>query len=305
MNEITKFSNPLKQGMVTFQDVIKHLTEQDLFIKSIINFSHGYDQTIISFARLPENEKDKSDGRFIYFAKGNKIENIRFLKTGIVLIDQSAIEKINGFSKDVIYVIVKDAEQAWISTANRFYKSFNEQYVKYLDWHNDRFQSKEHELNVYHLFGSKPIMGAYNMIGKDGFGYKQDENQRWQKVPHLGFVWIGDDVSIGNGVSIDRATIGLTKIEHGVKIDNNVHIAHNVVIGNDSLIIANAMIGGSATIGYNCWIGPGACINNQITIGDNVLIGTGSVVTKNVPSGQVWAGNPARYMRENLKLIKE
>ena len=51
------------------------------------------------------------------------------------------------------------------------------------------------------------------------------------KVIHSGNVVIEDDVEIGSNCSIDRATLGSTKIMNGVKIDNLVQIAHNVTIG--------------------------------------------------------------------------
>lgn len=51
-------------------------------------------------------------------------------------------------------------------------------------------------------------------------------------------------------------------------------------------------------IGKNCWIGAGVIIVPGITIGDNVVIGAGSVVTKNLPSNVVAAGNPCKILRE-------
>lgn len=51
-------------------------------------------------------------------------------------------------------------------------------------------------------------------------------------------------------------------------------------------------------IGRNCWIGAGALIMPGITIGDNVVVGAGSVVTKDLPSNVVAAGNPCRILRE-------
>lgn len=51
-------------------------------------------------------------------------------------------------------------------------------------------------------------------------------------------------------------------------------------------------------IGRNCWIGAGAIIMPGVTIGDNTVIGAGSIVTKDIPSNVVAAGNPCRIMRE-------
>ena len=51
-------------------------------------------------------------------------------------------------------------------------------------------------------------------------------------------------------------------------------------------------------IGNNCWIGYGVFIKEGVTIGDNVVIGAGSVVTKDIPSNSIAAGNPARVIKQ-------
>lgn len=51
-------------------------------------------------------------------------------------------------------------------------------------------------------------------------------------------------------------------------------------------------------IGKNCWLGAGVIVMPGITIGDNVVVGAGSIVTKDIPSNVVAAGNPCRVLRE-------
>ena len=122
-----------------------------------------------------------------------------------------------------------------------------------------------------------------------------------------GRVIIEDDVEIGTNTSIDRGTLGNTLIKTGVKIDNLVHIAHNVTIGKHTMIIANSLIGGSTIIGDHCWIAPSATIRDAVNVGDNVTIGMGAVVTKDIPSGEIWAGSPARRMdilKEQIKKLE-
>ena len=51
-------------------------------------------------------------------------------------------------------------------------------------------------------------------------------------------------------------------------------------------------------IGRNCWLGAGVIVLPGITIGDNTVVGAGSVVTRDLPSGVVAAGNPCRVLRE-------
>lgn len=52
------------------------------------------------------------------------------------------------------------------------------------------------------------------------------------------------------------------------------------------------------------WIGGGSIILKGVVIGEYSVIGAGSVVTRSVPAGEIWAGNPARFIRK-LDEIKE
>ncbi len=136
------------------------------------------------------------------------------------------------------------------------------------------------------------------VIGKDGFGYSKNEIGVLERFPHLGGVIIEDDVEIGANSCIDRGTLGNTIIRQGAKIDNLVHIAHNVVIGRNSVVVAQTMIGGSVSVGDNAWIAPSVCIRDGVSVGDGALIGMGALITKDVPPREVWAGVPAKKLRD-------
>lgn len=140
----------------------------------------------------------------------------------------------------------------------------------------------------------KVIIGANNTIGGVGFGYEPDEEGQYELMPHIGNVHLSEGVEIGNNTCIDRAVMGSTFLGKNVKVDNLVHIAHGVEIGENSLIIANAMIAGSVKIGANTWVSPSSSIRQKLEIGDGSLVGMGAVVVKNVASGEVVAGNPAK-----------
>lgn len=59
------------------------------------------------------------------------------------------------------------------------------------------------------------------------------------------------------------------------------------------------------TIGNNVWIGGSVCVMPGVTIGDNTIIGGGSVVTKDIPSGVIAAGNPCRVIRKITEADKD
>ncbi len=142
------------------------------------------------------------------------------------------------------------------------------------------------------IIGNRVIIHSGSVIGSDGFGFAPD-GKKYYKIPQTGIVRIDDDVEIGAGNTIDRATFGKTWICRGVKTDNLVHIAHNVTVGEDTVIVAQTGIAGSATIGRHVAISGQVAIVGHITVGDNVQIAGKAGVTKSVESGEVLSGTPA------------
>lgn len=153
--------------------------------------------------------------------------------------------------------------------------------------------------------GDNVKIGSNTTIGENGFGYSKLENGEIELFPHYGRVLIKEEVHIGNNTCIDRGSLSDTVINHGVKIDNLVHIAHNVQIGKNSLIIACSMIAGSVVIGENSWVAPSSAIRNAIAIGNNTTIGIGSTVTKSVADNETVLGSPAIPLDDFLSLRKE
>ncbi len=146
--------------------------------------------------------------------------------------------------------------------------------------------------------GKNTRIRSCSSIGGDGFGFDRDSDKTPIRFPHLGGVVIGDNVEVGACTTIARGALSDTIIENDVKIDNLVHIAHNCVIKKGAFIIACAEISGGVTVGENAWIAPNSCTHQKISIGANALIGLGAVVTKNVPDSTVFAGNPAKMIKD-------
>ena len=130
-------------------------------------------------------------------------------------------------------------------------------------------------------------------IGSDGFGYSPDEGGEYHKVPQIGNVIIEDDVEVGSGCTIDRATLGSTIIRKGVKLDNLIHIAHNVEIGKNTVIAAQTGIAGSTKIGESCLIGGQVGIVGHLVLGNNIKIQAQSGIAKNLKDNDVVQGTPA------------
>ena len=137
--------------------------------------------------------------------------------------------------------------------------------------------------------GDGVILHAGVVIGSDGFGYAGHGRQRL-KVPQAGIVEIADDVEVGANTTVDRATIGSTRVGAGTKIDNLVQIGHNVVVGERCLIVAQTGIAGSTVVGDDVVISGQAGIKDHLEIGPRSVIGPGSTVLQSVPPGSVLSG---------------
>ncbi len=141
------------------------------------------------------------------------------------------------------------------------------------------------------IIGSKVIIHPSAVIGSDGYGYARVETKNI-KIPQRGRVVIGDEVEIGAGTTIDRATIGETIIGRGTKIDNLTQIAHNVTIGEDSLIVAQVGISGSTKVGSRVTIAGQSGLAGHIEVADDCIIGARSGVTGNLKERGIYTGYP-------------
>jgi UDP-3-O-[3-hydroxymyristoyl] glucosamine N-acyltransferase len=151
------------------------------------------------------------------------------------------------------------------------------------------------------------IINSGTVIGSEGFGFAPDGETSY-KFPQVGIVVIEDDVEIGANVTIDRATLGQTLIQRGVKIDNLVQIAHNVVIGENSIIVAQVGISGSSKVGKHVILAGQVGLVGHIQLADHVVVGAQSGVTKSVPEKTMLSGSPAvdhrLWRKSQVSLLK-
>lgn len=154
--------------------------------------------------------------------------------------------------------------------------------------------------------GDRVILHAGVVLGGDGFGYLFAEG-RHQKFPQLGGLVIENDVEIGCNTTVDRGSLGTTRIGEGTKIDNLVQVAHNVRIGRHSVIAAQTGISGSTEIGDYVVMGGQVGIGDHARIEDGAVIGGGAGILpgKTVRKGSVMWGTPARPLGEFKKIYAQ
>ena len=156
---------------------------------------------------------------------------------------------------------------------------------------------------LYHSvrIGKKNIIHANSVIGSDGLGFANNEDS-WEKIEHLGSVELKDNVEVGASCTIDRASLGATILNNGVKLDNQVHIAHNCNIGKNTIIGAKTAIAGSTVIGEECLIGGGCGIVDNIKIEKGVRINPMTFITKSIKKPGIYSGGSV--VLEHSKWLK-
>ena len=153
------------------------------------------------------------------------------------------------------------------------------------------------------VVGNRVILQPGVVIGGDGFGFAPQQDGTFEKIPQVGIVVIEDDVEIGANTTIDRATLGETRIKKGVKLDNLIQVAHNVVIGENTVSAAQAGISGSTKIGRSVMIGGQVGFTGHIEIADGTKIGAQSGVHRSVTKpNTIIFGYPAVPQREAFRI---
>jgi gamma-carbonic anhydrase len=135
--------------------------------------------------------------------------------------------------------------------------------------------------------------------------------------PHGGFTpkvaasaWIAEnaaligDVEIAEGASIWYGCV-LRGDSGAIRIGVNSNVQDNSVMHEGVIVGANITIGHMALVHAcrledNCFIGMKACVMDEVVVEEGAMVAAGALVTpgKRIPKGQLWAGSPARFMRE-------
>jgi UDP-3-O-[3-hydroxymyristoyl] glucosamine N-acyltransferase len=149
--------------------------------------------------------------------------------------------------------------------------------------------------------GERCLLMPHSSIGAEGFGSAPDENGKFHRIPQTGKVVLENEVEVGSMTTIDRATLGVTLIGEGTKIDKHAHIAHNCVIGKHCVLAGKFAVAGSATIGNHFIAGGRVTVKDGVTIADRVEVaGLAGVHGSITESGQ-YGGFPIQPVRDAMR----
>jgi len=139
------------------------------------------------------------------------------------------------------------------------------------------------------------------VIGGDGFGFAKGSDGRQYKIVQSGITVLEDDVEIQTLTSVDRATLGETRVKRGAKIDSLCQIGHACVVGEDNVICGQTGLAGSTTLEENVIMAGQTGSSGHLTIHKNAIVWAQSGVGHDVPEGSIVSGSPAFDARDWLR----
>jgi UDP-3-O-[3-hydroxymyristoyl] glucosamine N-acyltransferase len=158
----------------------------------------------------------------------------------------------------------------------------------------DHFRAYAHvSVREYCRIGNNVILQDGAKIGTDGYGYAKEDDGSYYKIVQSGIVVIEDDVEVGANSTIDRATIGETRIRRGAKIDNLVQVGHSSDVGEDTLLCAQVGLAGSSKIGRSVILTGQVGVAGHLEIGDRVIATAQTGIPNSIEADKVVSGYPA------------
>jgi UDP-3-O-[3-hydroxymyristoyl] glucosamine N-acyltransferase len=151
--------------------------------------------------------------------------------------------------------------------------------------------------------GNRVILQNGVVVGGDGFGFAKRSDGTHYKIPQSGVTVIEDDVEVQSLTSVDRATVGETRVKRGAKIDSLVQVGHACVVGEDDILCAQVGLAGSSILGKNVLLAGQVGVSGHLTIHDNAILYAQSGVGGDVEPGARYSGSPAFPAAEWLRAI--
>lgn len=158
----------------------------------------------------------------------------------------------------------------------------------------DEFLAHSHASVREHCrIGNRVILQNGVVVGGDGFGFAKQADGRHFKIVQSGVTVIEDDVELQTLTSVDRATVGETRVKRGAKVDSLVQVGHACVVGEDNIICSQTGLAGSTVLERNVLLAGQVGVSGHLTIHEGAIVYAQSGIGGDVAPGDVVSGSPA------------
>lgn len=151
--------------------------------------------------------------------------------------------------------------------------------------------------------GNRVILQNGVVVGGDGFGFARRADGSHFKIVQSGPAVLEDDVEIQTLTSVDRATVGETRVKRGAKIDSLVQIGHACVVGEDNIICAQTGLAGSSILEDDVLLAGQVGVSGHLTIHQGAVVYAQSGIGGDVAPKAVMSGSPAFEARDWLRAV--
>ena len=167
---------------------------------------------------------------------------------------------------------------------------------------NNFFAHAHSVVREYCTLGDNVVLQNGVVVGCDGFGFARD-GDHWEKITQSGPTIIEDNVEVQANSTIDRASVGETRISRGAKIDNLVQVGHGSAVGQHTLLCAQVGLAGSTVVGNNVILAGQVGVAGHCNIGDGVIVTAQSGTHGDIPAGSMVSGSPAFDHKQWLRAV--
>lgn len=143
------------------------------------------------------------------------------------------------------------------------------------------------------VVGDDVVLQPGAVVGADGFGFVPRGREVPLPIPQIGRVRLDDHVELGANATVDRATVGETRLGRGVKLDNLVMVGHGSRIGAGSMLAGQVGMAGSTRLGERVMAGGQAGFAGHLEVGDDVQVAARAGVVADVGPRTAVSGMPA------------
>ena len=153
--------------------------------------------------------------------------------------------------------------------------------------------------------GKRVILQNGVVIGADGYGFVPLGDGSFYKILQAGTVVLDDEVEVQAQTSIDRATVGTTRIGQGTKIDSLVQIGHGCKVGQHSLLCGQVGLAGSTQVGNHVTLAGQVGAAGHLTIGDRVVAAAQTGIHQSLAPGARVVGAPAMEHKLGIRALTQ